>query len=91
MTITIKGQVIRLRPVPPWRVTTPWAARAVVLNDRDFLRHSPTVYAASWPEAMQAAQLARADLDRELMDEIHAERTDRRKPTPDIHTMEPTA
>lgn len=42
---------------------------------------------------MQAAQVRRAELDRALMDEIHAERTTSRKTkeAEDINAMEATA
>ena len=34
--------------------------------------------AYTWPEAMQEAQVLRAELKRELMDEVHASRSNRR-------------
>lgn len=34
--------------------------------------------APSWPEAMQAAQVLRAQLEQQLMDEVHASRASRR-------------
>lgn len=36
------------------------------------------IFGMSWPEAMQAAYKALSDLDRELMDEVHASRSARR-------------
>lgn len=52
-----------------------------------------TMLSLSHPEALQAAHLMLRDLDRLLLDQVHAERTARRVPriTPDPYTMEPTA
>ena len=93
MPIVTKGQVIRLSQPLRGLVRTPWAARAVALDGKRVLRITLTSYAATWSEAMQAAQVRRAELDRALMDEIHAEPTTRRKTkeAEDIHTMEATA
>lgn len=53
-------------------------------------------YCPSWPEAMQAAEAMRALLARLLMDQVYAERIQRRYgpiylTAQDVHTMEATA
>lgn len=40
-------------------------------------------FAFSWPEAMQEAHARLAELDRALMDEVHASRASRRIPEPE--------
>lgn len=65
---------------PLWDV---WCAKAYA-NDGT-LKTPPTARSAiadSWPEAMQAAYKLRADLDAELMTEVHANRAARRLGTP---------
>lgn len=60
--------------------TLPWTALVVVTFSASTGSTSRTLsmYAHSHPEAMQAAYKALSDLDRELMDEVHASRSARR-------------
>lgn len=61
----------------PW-LTVAW------IHDTDLLTGKPInirhrfADAPTWHDAMQAAQQLRADLERELMDEVHASRASRR-------------
>lgn len=76
---TLIAHVWRDTDVP--RGPRPWIAAATALDvfDTGHQSRSRAAYAPSWPEAMQAAYKLLADLDRELMDEIHASRSSRRK------------
>lgn len=69
MTTTIRAQVKRFQPGK-------WAARAfqLIAPNPPLIPHriSRTEYRESWAEAMQAAQVLRAELDRELMAEVYA-------------------
>lgn len=61
----------------------PWRATVVARERESSLREAfRTARAASHPEALQAAQVLRAELDAELMDEVHASRASRRQPAP---------
>lgn len=95
MTITIRTQVSNDVRTGQCRAgdPLPWSAWVCVEHDDGRRTNHRGRWVASWPEAMQAAYKLRSDLDRELMDEIHAERTTRRKTkeAEDVHTMEATA
>lgn len=87
MTTTIKARVYQVTPEPEslhreWNIhiSHPTRPRTQILG-----------WAPSWPEAMQKAYKMLADLDAELMDEVHASRASRRETRNDIHTMEATA
>lgn len=71
MTLTIRASVRRLDH--QWWVASAWA--------NDATKYAPGTVrqadAPTWPEAMQLAQVLRAELDRDLMDEVHAERVAR--------------
>lgn len=74
----IRARVRRRFEVHPLgydRHAEPWIAS--VSMDGQIRWHSLTP-AASWPEAMQAAYKMLADLDAELMNEVHASRATRR-------------
>ncbi|MFT4232274.1 MAG: hypothetical protein QM606_05800 [Leucobacter sp.] len=92
MTTTIRAAVFRV-PRFPWNDTDTPSWRAMVYLDRtEGDERARLERAASWPEAMQAAQKLRADLDAELMAEVHESRAQRREArTEDPYTMEATA
>lgn len=81
MTITIRATVRRnlnTRATPDRK----WFALAWVEGDDSALdarTRSRIQYAHSHPEALQAAQVLRAEVERELMDEVHASRASRRE------------
>jgi len=81
MTITVRAKIRKMPPTMPgdplWYVMihpTPW-----------FVDYGPipwrSVWAHSHPEAMQAAYKGIADLEEQLMDEVHASRASRRQET----------
>lgn len=76
MTTEIRAEVHKIHGTRNWRVVVGSRTR---IHDIDA--------APSWPEAMQLAYKLRADIERELMDEVHASRASRR----DVHTVEATA
>ena len=58
-------------------ITDTDAETSLPINRRHRFADAPT-----WHDAMQAAQALRAELDRELMDEVHASRASRRAERP---------
>lgn len=76
MTITIRAAVWHLPTQPRQWVARATARKGALLIDPDASR---LAIRESWPEAMQAAYKMIADLDRELMDEVHASRASRRE------------
>lgn len=83
MTTTISAKVFR-RPLS--HHSSPWLVDVIATSEDQIisLRYEA---ANSWPEAMQLAYKHRADIEAELMDEVHASRATRR----DVHTVEATA
>lgn len=74
MTITVKATV--------WEDSGFWVSAAWAEEpDGDLVAvsHMKSHYFTEWADAMASSQMLRAAVERELMDEIHAERTTRRQ------------
>lgn len=76
MTITIRAKVTCTKNMP--EMSGSYVACAAVSDSAGRTTRAVIETAESWPEAMQAAYKLMADLDRELMDEVHASRASRR-------------
>lgn len=62
--------------------TGAWIATAIVLEDGAGITRAKRTFSESHPEAVQWAIKLRDDLDRELVDEVHASRASRRENRP---------
>ena len=80
MTITVCAEVRRNRiPRVRPRAESAWYALVYTPTEDDTPpERSAIKYAPSWAEAMQAAQVLRAELERELTDEMHESLATRR-------------
>lgn len=80
MSIEIRANVRRLPRVGGTPKGEPWFA--VVYTVSDATETAPDCYETTWsaslPEAIQAVYLMRANIERQLMDEVHASRASRR-------------
>lgn len=87
MTTTIKAEVRKRRG--QWYALAYTTPLVNVPYLGDVPEMSDSRGANSWPEAMQQAQVLRANLDDALMDQVHESRARRRTVT--IHTTEASA
>lgn len=81
MATTIKAYVCRAPLIP--NDPTPWVARARAIDfdsphPVETIRTTRSARAATFPEALQLAQVARQRLHDVLMDEVHESRASRR-------------
>lgn len=81
MTTTIKAHVCRAPRIP--HDPTPWVTRARAIDydsphPIETIRTTRSARAASFPEALQLAQVHRKHLHDVLMDEVHESRGTRR-------------
>lgn len=80
MSTEISAHVMKLDRAENQPEGYPWVADVWATSDGQ-LTHSNSVFAPSWPEAMQAAYKLRADIDAELMNAVHENRASRRQET----------
>ncbi|GAA2841771.1 hypothetical protein GCM10010471_25510 [Leucobacter komagatae] len=84
VSIEIRANVRRLPRVGGTPKGEPWFA--VVYTVSDSTETGPDCYETTWsgslPEAIQAVYLMRANIERQLMDEVHASRASRRDLSP---------
>lgn len=83
MTTNIKAYICRAPLIP--NDPTPWVARARAIDfdaphPVETIRVTRSARAASFPEALQLAQVQRERLHDVLMDEVHESRSSRRAP-----------
>lgn len=81
MTIEIRAKVQRHPKVGGTPQGEPWLALVYTLDPEpapDHVDTYETTWCGSLPEAIQAVQVMRARLERQLMDEVHASRASRR-------------
>lgn len=80
MTTTIRARVKRwaAEPAPDAWTVVAWSRGTDEATGSPINGNHKFADAPSWPEAMQAAYKLLADLDLELMDEVHASRASRR-------------
>lgn len=78
MSIEIRAKVARYPRVGGSPKTAPWQSIVYVIEDGSI---RPATIGVAWsgslPEAIQAVYLMRAEIERQLMDEVHASRASR--------------
>lgn len=88
MTIEIRAKVQRHPKIGGTPLGEPWLALVYTLDPEPTEENYHDTYETTWcgslPEAIQAVTLMRKNIERALMDEVHASRAARREPATNL-------